>query len=275
MTYLGGDLVPERFGLVFLPSVNARVVLVECLAEVGAFAEGLAIGTEGRQIAEAVDHPVSRVIAYFSLGLLALNQGDFPEAVRMLERSLRLAQVIEFLLWSPRIASALGSAYARSGRVAEALSLLEQTLEEAERSGFLYEQALRVTWLSEAYLLAGRRAEASASAVRALALARSQQERGHEAWTLRLLGEIAAQCEPPAVAEAVAHYQQALALAEELGMRPLQAHCHRGLGTLYAQAGRPEQTRTALSTAIALYRDMGMTFWLPQAEAVLTQLEAQ
>ena len=90
-----------------------------------------------------------------------------------------------------------------------------------------------------------------------------------------LLGEIAAQREPPAVAEAAAHYQQALALAEELGMRPLQAHCHRGLGILYAQAGRLEQARTALSTAIALYRDMGMTFWLPQAEAVLAQLEAQ
>ena len=55
-------------------------------------------------------------------------------------------------------------------------------------------------------------------------------------------------------------------------MRPLQAHCHRGLGTLYAQAGRPEQARIALSTAMALYRDMGMTFWLPQAEATLREV---
>ena len=88
VAHLEGDLLRERFGLVFLPAVNARVVLVECLAEVGAFTEGRALGTEGLQIAEAVDHPVSRVIAYFSLGLLALNQGDSPEAVRMLERGL-------------------------------------------------------------------------------------------------------------------------------------------------------------------------------------------
>ena len=81
--------------------------------------------------------------------------------------------------------------------------------------------------------------------------------------------------EPSDIEQAAAHYRQALALAEELGLRPLQAHCHLGLGTLYARAGRPEQARTALSTAIALYRDMGMTFWLPQAEAVLAQLEAQ
>ena len=72
---------------------------------------------------------------------------------------------------------------------------------------------------------------------------------------------------------AVTHYQQALTLAEELGMRPLQAHCHRGLGTLYAKIDRPEQARPELSTAIALYRTMDMTFWLPQTEAALAQVE--
>ena len=55
-------------------------------------------------------------------------------------------------------------------------------------------------------------------------------------------------------------------------MRPLQAHCHRGLGTLYAAAGQRAQARTELSTAIALYRAMDMTFWLPQTEAALAQV---
>jgi len=54
-------------------------------------------------------------------------------------------------------------------------------------------------------------------------------------------------------------------------MRPLQAHCHRGLGTLYAANGQRKPAGTALSTAIAMYRDMEMTFWLPQAEAALAQ----
>ena len=99
------------------------------------------------------------------------------------------------------------------------------------------------------------------------------QERGNQAYALRLLGEIAAQREPPEVEQAEAHYRQALALAEELGMRPLQAHCHLGLGTLYATRGqRQRQARTALSTAIALYRAMDMTFWLPQAEAALARI---
>ena len=68
------------------------------------------------------------------------------------------------------------------------------------------------------------------------------------------------------------HYRQALALADELGMRPLQAHCHRGLGTLYATTGQQEQARTELAAAIDLYRAMDMTFWLPQTEAALAQV---
>ena len=56
-------------------------------------------------------------------------------------------------------------------------------------------------------------------------------------------------------------------------MRPLQAHCHRGLGTLYVKTGPQEQARIELSTAIELYRGMDMTFWLPATEAALAQVE--
>ena len=103
----------------------------------------------------------------------------------------------------------------------------------------------------------------------------SSKARGNEALALHQLGVVHAHADPPDVAQAEAHYQQALALAEELGMRPLQAHCHRGLGTLYATTGQREQARTALSTAIEMYRAMEMTFWLPQTEAALAQVEGR
>ena len=134
-------------------------------------------------------------------------------------------------------------------------------------------QALQLAWLSEAYLWSDRMEQAIARAERALELARQQQERGHQAYAYRLLGDVAMRREPPDVDQATAHYRQALTLAEELGMRPLVAHCHRGLGTLYAATGQREQARTALSTAIAMYRSMAMTFWLPQTEAALEQVE--
>ncbi len=79
--------------------------------------------------------------------------------------------------------------------------------------------------------------------------------------------------DPPDVEQAETHYQQALTLANELAMRPLQAHCHRGLDTLYRQTGQPEQARAELATAIDMYRDMEMTFWLPETEATLAEVE--
>jgi hypothetical protein len=58
-------------------------------------------------------------------------------------------------------------------------------------------------------------------------------------------------------------------------MRPLQAHCHLGLGTLYATTGQREQARAELSMAVEMYRGMEMTFWLPEAEAALAQAEGR
>ena len=157
-----------------------------------------------------------------------------------------------------------------AGRSGEGLRLLEQ-LGEQHVSTRAY--PLWVTHLSEAYLLAGRVDDACPLAGQALARHRKSQGRGHEAYTLHLLGDIAMHRDPPGVVQAEAHYQQALALAEALGMRPLQAHCHRGLGTLYAATGQREQASTALSTAGEMYQAMDMTFWLPQTEAALAQVE--
>ena len=213
--------------------------------------------------------------AYLGVGFLSLRQRDLSRAIPVLERGLDLCRVYNIRLWFPETASALGCAYACAGRVAEALPLLEQAEQSGAAMGTMGGQSLRVGYVSEAYLLAGRMQEAVQLAGRALDLARAHKERGHEAWALRLLGEIAAHQAPPEIEPAEHHYQQALALAEELGMRPLQAHCHRGLGTLYAKTGQREQARAELTTAIELYRAMDMTFWLPQAEAALAQVEGR
>ena len=211
--------------------------------------------------------------AYLGVGFLSLRKGDLSRAIPALERCLDLCRVFNIRLWFPETAAALGCAYACAGRVAEALPLLEQAEQSGAAMGTMGGQSLRVGYVSEAYLLAGRMQEAVQLAGRALDLARDHKERGYEAWALRLLGEIAAHQAPPEIEPAAHHYRQALALAEELGMRPLVAHCHLGLGTLYAKTGQREQARAELSTAIEMYRAMAMTFWLPQAEVALAQVE--
>jgi class 3 adenylate cyclase/tetratricopeptide (TPR) repeat protein len=271
---LHGALLQERFGLHGLASVRSRSVLVLALAECGDFTEGRAPAEEGVRIAETADHPYSRVHAYWAVGFRALRQGDLSQAIPVLERALDLAQGAYLRLIVPQVAALLGAAYALAGWTADALPLLERAVEQAVAMGFMFDHALRTVWLGEAYLLAGRLDEAYTQAQRALEFSRGHKEQGYEAYALRLLGEIAAQREQSEPEQAGAHYRQALALAEELGMRPLAAHCHFGLGTLYTMQGQPEQAHTALSTAIALYRAMEMTFWLPQAEEALAHVEA-
>jgi class 3 adenylate cyclase/tetratricopeptide (TPR) repeat protein len=272
---LTGDQLYERFSLPYLPSVLSRAWLLYCLVEIGAFTEGVAIGEEGKHIAEVVDNPFSLVCAYYGIGLLALRRGGLHTAMAVLERGIGVCQARHVLLLFPWVAAALGMAYALSGRVTEAIPLLEQAVEQAATMHVIPGQALWIAELGEVYLLADRLDEAITQAQRALHLSRTHQEQGHEAWALRLLGEIHAHQEPAAVELAEAHYQQALALADELGMRPLVAHCHCGLGTLYATMGQREQARTALSTAIEMYRGMEMMFWLPQTEATLAQVKGR
>jgi tetratricopeptide (TPR) repeat protein len=173
----------------------------------------------------------------------------------------------------PSIAAGLGYAYALRGHLAEGRTLLEEGISEDICTGALRDHSRWVAWLSEVCRLAGGGEEAWQHACQALDLARQHKERANEALVLHQLGVVQAHADPPDIAQAEAHYQQALALAEELGMRPLVAHCHHGLGRLYGQTGRSEQARAALAMAIDLYRAMDMTFWLPQAEATLARVE--
>jgi tetratricopeptide (TPR) repeat protein len=175
----------------------------------------------------------------------------------------------------PLIAAALGTAYTLCGRVADAVPLLTQAIEQPTGRILALYQALPQLSLGEASLRYGRLEEAHVLAARALAHARAHQERGNQAYALRLLGEIAAHQAPLAIESAEHHYQQALTLAEELGMRPLVAHCHHGLGRLYCQTDRHELARTALAAASELYRAMDMTFWLPETKAALARVERQ
>jgi tetratricopeptide (TPR) repeat protein len=267
---LEGALLRERFGLPGLPSVTSRETLARCLAELGAFSEGLAHGEEGLRIAEAVTHPNSLIGACYGIGHVSLRKGDLHRAIAWLERGLEVCQAWDIPLLFHVSSSTLGYAYVLAGRMPDALPLLEQSV-ATEAMGIM--RGRFHVWLSEAYLRLDRLDEALAVAVRGLEICRERVQQGEQAWALRLLGEIYAQRQPLEAELAEAAYREALALAEALGMRPLQAHCHRGLGMLYATTGQREQARTALSAAVDLYQAMEMTFWLPETETALAQVE--
>ena len=273
---LEGELARQRFGEPGLPYVFNRAYLAWCLAECGEFAEGIARGEEAVAMAEAeaVDEPFTTTTAYFGVGLLHLRMGELVKAISVFERCIHICETADVPMNFAYTAHFLGSAYTLSGRVADGLAFLERAVGQASSIGIGSLHALRIAHLSEAYLLNGQIAEALASAIQAAELAREHDERGSAAWIFRLLGEIHSHCDPPEVTAAEDSYLQAEALAAELGMRPLVAHCHLGLGRLYRRTARREQAHEHLTTAMTMYREMGMRYWLEQVEIESRQSDA-
>jgi predicted ATPase/class 3 adenylate cyclase len=239
-------------------SVASRGRLAWCLAELGEFAAATAHAEEAIRSASEVFS--NRVFSSRSLGFVFLRRGAIPQAIPLLERAVELCRAAAPVLFDVTAAH-LGYAYALSGRLPEGVALMEEAFADPESTGTVLHPLL-LAYLGEAHLLAGRRDEALAVARRALDLAHVQKERGSEAWVLRLLGEIAAHADPADLESARAHYDQALARADELGMRPLAAHCHLGLAKLYRRAGEQAEAEKHLSAGTTMYREMAMSFWL-------------
>jgi DNA-binding SARP family transcriptional activator len=259
----------DRLGLAVSPSILSRCWLGWCLAETGEFGEAMSRATEAMDLAESTERRLDLLYACRGLGFVCVRKGELAQAIVTLERGLALCQLIESRALSHFLASLLGLALALSGRLAEALPLLMQAVDQAASMGRDRDQPFQLGALAEAYLLAGCTKDAMGFAASALERARAQEQRGQEAYALRLLGEVTSHSDGHDVDESERYYGVAMALAEVLGMRPLVAHCHLGLGKLYRRTGNREPAQEHLITATTMYREMDMRFWRERAEAEL------
>jgi len=241
------------------------------LSNLGRFVEASSHAQEALRIAEGADHPYTLAEALTGVGSVALALGDLDQAIDALERARGLTRQWNFQPWA--ILARLGYACALSARADEGRRLLEGVIQDATTmSSMGVGRAMQLAWLGEAYLLEGRLDDALERTQQAVSLAQRHQERSHEAWGLRLIGEIASRRDLPALEKPESYYHKALALAGELDMRPLVAHCHFHLGRLSRKTDRREQAREHLMTATAMYREMDMRFWVDRAEATMREL---
>jgi tetratricopeptide (TPR) repeat protein len=253
-------------------TVSITTWLAWSLAELGDFAEAKHRAEESLRRARAQENPYGLILAHMVAGMVHLRQGDAPAAIPLLEGGLEVCHTFGLTaLAFHGIAAWLGAAYALVGRTEEALPLLRKVADQAERMNAVSDHLVGAIPLSEVYLLTGRGEEAAEIGTRALALARRHGQRGHEVYAHRLLGDVNARRDPPEVTLAEAHYRSGLDLADSLGMRPLVAHCHLGLGRLYRRTDKPAQAQEHLATATTMYREMSMTHWLEQAETEMQE----
>lgn len=260
---IGTQSEQEYFGQVGLPAVRARSHLAWTLAELGEFEAARRVAAEALRVAETSRHAYSLCHACLGLGGVRVRIGEFEAAVPPLARGLAMSEQVPLL--RPSIAADLGVAHARCGRIAEGLSHLDAAVEGATTMGRLSRLPLLIVKCGEIHLLAGEQAQAERLATNALALATEQKERGNEAYARRLLAEIGAASPSPSM-HAQREFMAALTLATELGMQPLVAHCHAGLGRLAARRGDAVPAAEHFAKAASLYRTLGMHYWSIQLE---------
>jgi class 3 adenylate cyclase/tetratricopeptide (TPR) repeat protein len=255
-----GERATEYFGMTGAASVLTRGHLAWSLAEIGEFGEAVEHADEAIRLAQAAGDAFSQAHAQLALGGTLLRQGRLAEAIPVLERGLAISRDAPFL-FAP-LAGDLGVIYALSGRGEAGIELGLRAVAQAERMGRLGRLSLIVTHLAEAYYFTGRREDALLQAERALRLALERGERGNQVYAERLVGLLAADAEPRHVDDARRHLGAALALGETLGMRPLVARCHLGLGRLARRLGETDVARVHLDLARSMLETMQMKYWL-------------
>jgi class 3 adenylate cyclase/tetratricopeptide (TPR) repeat protein len=265
---LVGDLVRDRFGVNVLPAVSCRVCISWCHTEMGAFDDAITSAHDAVAIADQVRHPYSRIYAHVGVGAAYVYRGHFVEAVPVLEQSVALCQATDIRLLFAYIGACLGMAYAHSGRLTEGVPLLERAVATASALKIGLGHSIVLAFCSQAYLLAGRTGDAAASAAHALDLARANKEPAFETRALWALAT--AELQRERVAEAEEHYEEALRLGMRLGIRPLVAHCHHGLATLYRRIGKQPAAQEHMAIATTMYGEMRMQYWCDRLQSEMT-----
>ena len=242
------------------------------LADRGAFDAANSYLAEAQRAAETTQHAYSRLIAWTLIGLVWIRRGRLARAVLPLERGLEACRRKHLTVWLPIPLSLLGLAFVRMGHVHEGLRLLEDGVAVSRELGIRAYLAAWLVNLAEGYLADGQHARALETAREALDMAREHGERGHEAQALQVLGDIAARGAAPNPPEARARYEEALRLAETLGLRPLVASCVLSLGALAARLGDGKDAMRQRAQAQRIFDELDMRSGREQAEKEVTEL---
>lgn len=254
---LRADLAADTMGTTGVLGVFTRVYLISSLAELGEFDRAQRFAEEAVEIALAANHVYSLAFSYYGLGTVLALRGEVSRGITVLEQGLELCRSWILPLMLPLLGTSLGYAYRLDDRVDEAIVLLEETERASSAMQRVGGLAMTLVRLGEAYLWKLRTADAEQCARRALGLARKHDERGHEAYALRLIAELGV-TDAPLLNECETNFLEALRRAEELDLRPLAAQCHLGLGKRYQRIGRQASAEQHFSAGAALFRQLGL-----------------
>lgn len=269
LAMLPADGALEFFGLPAPAAIYTRFWLVGSLAQVGRFAEAAQCGADLLQLVQSSQLPFAVGGAHQVVATSHVLRGDWAQARPRIEQALAVFRTSNMVIVLPDAVTVCANVMAHVGEVGEALTRLQEGDELLNRQ---VAQGMITQHLSGGYhalaracLVLGRLDEARRLVDRAVEYSGGRPRA--TTYALHLLGDIATHTDRFDAETGESCYRQALALAEPRGMRPVVGHCHLGLGKLYRRIGKQEEARTHLAMAIAMYREMDMSFYLKQVEA--------
>jgi DNA-binding SARP family transcriptional activator len=252
----------------YLPALGRRL---SALAGLGRFPAARRVAAEAIRLVDAGANPAAFPLA--QIGGMCVLQGDLDEGITHLVHSLDIQREHGFAVVRATSTAFLAEAYALAGRQPEALAVLAETADWEMSMPTPAQRGIVLARLGHALLLVGRTEDAQRLGTSAREFAVACGAPGTEAMARRLLGEVALHGAASSLDAAEGELQQALAVATDLGLRPLAAHCRVGLARVCERRGKPHDAREHLLSAIAMYREMDMTFWLDRANRLLAALE--
>ncbi|WP_170552944.1 adenylate/guanylate cyclase domain-containing protein [Ruegeria atlantica] len=237
---LPGDAALEKCGLPFAPAIIARSWLVWSYAERGEFERSSHHAEQAVALADLQDNPFNRAHIGYDIGYYQIVRGDIAAARATLGNASSIIDVWGLTYLSPFTNGFLGFAEILAGEVETGLARLEQSCQLYDDIGLGLFKSLVFTQLAFGYLKAGRIEDASKRLGRALEIARSRGERGHEAFGLFVMGEVLSNAGAGEEYDAMKCYERALEISIELEMRPLAAQCERGLSRIKSRMGHTD-----------------------------------
>jgi class 3 adenylate cyclase/tetratricopeptide (TPR) repeat protein len=254
-----GEDAFEQHGLASLPGAFSRSMLVLGMAELGNFDKIDEIGQEALEIAERVRNALTWTFVYNFLAMAYLRLGKLELALPLLEKGHELCRFSEVQSMYSYTVGSLGYAYLLANEPRRALTVLEEGAKDHKLQASFWPTHL-LTVLADAYRATGEISLATETVSRALKLSDKREERGFEAWAMLVMAGINDAAER--LEEAKQWYRRALQQASNLSMRPLVAHCHKGLASSYLRLGNEKEAQLENKTALDIYRSLGMTYWL-------------
>jgi class 3 adenylate cyclase/tetratricopeptide (TPR) repeat protein len=258
------EAAKERSSGSVAPFMVAVSWLMLSLSSIGDFDETLRYADLA--LAAVADGAPTAQVAVHTCHAVALGgRGDFAAARAAIDESRRIAEANAVMGWLPTVYAIWGWLAAETGEPDEGVACIERSLGVQEGIGLKSQLPMAYLRLAEARLAAGQYETAVTDARRARDVAESVGDAGVRA---RALGALALATVETGADGAEALYRDVERAARDLDMRPLEAHAHLGLARVFHRAGRTAEVSDHLATALAMYRDMGMTHWVKKAESL-------